>query len=92
MNQRIGINVSKELKNLKRRVKAPVISTGNTNNHYHRNSYFYDNDLGLDRDDYEEDCCLISNNIKDNSKTAFIVGASVVLGVAGICLLRRAMK
>lgn len=92
MNQRIGINVSKELKNLKKRVKTPVISTGNASNYHKRNTYYYDADLELDMDDYEDDCCSISNHIKCTSTTACIVGASVVAGLFAAYLIKKAIR
>lgn len=91
MNQRIGINASKELKNLKRRVKAPVLS------YPRENSYFYDEDEDLDmndldRNDYEDDCCCISTKMKCTSKTACIAGVSVAVGLLAICLIRRVSR
>ena len=94
MNQRIGINVSKELKNLRRRAKAPVISNVDNKNYQREHSYFYDQDIDMDdyNDDYEDDCCCISDKIKCTSKTACIVGASVAVGLIAMCLVRRVSR
>lgn len=96
MNQRIGINVSKELKNLKRRVKAPVISNGYNNTYQREKTYFYDEDEDYDMnrysDDYDDDCFCISDNMKCTTKAACVIGASVIVGIAAACLLRRSMK
>lgn len=91
MNQRIGINVSKELKSLRRRAKTPVLSKGNNKSYTRKNSYFYEQDIDMDdyNDEYEDDCFCISNKIKCSSKTAYVVGAGIAVGLIAMCLIRR---